>query len=125
MNNLTKKHIEKLVIHFYQRVQEDELLAPVFNDAAQVNWEHHIPLLCQFWNSIMLKTNEYHGGAYMKHVLIGQKENIQKTHFTRWLSLFQEEATKHLPSDAAKEIVHKASLIAQSLQYGMLNNHNH
>lgn len=46
------------------------ILAPIFNDFAKVDWDEHIPLLCQFWNSIMLKTNEYRGNAYAKHVLL-------------------------------------------------------
>jgi hemoglobin len=119
-NELTKEHIEKLVTHFYQRVNEDELLSPVFNDVAKVDWGHHIPLLCKFWSNILLKTNEYHGNAYMKHVLVGQQIQIQEAHFTRWLDLFQEEAKKYLPPEAAQEIIHKAGLIAQSLKYGMV-----
>lgn len=120
MNEL-KKDIENLVRHFYQRVNEDELLSPIFNQVAQVDWENHIPLLCKFWNNILLKTNEYHGNAYMKHVLIGQQTQIKEAHFIRWLDLFQEEAKKHLPPEIAQDIIHKASLIAQSLKYGMLN----
>lgn len=121
MTELTKAHIEQLVTHFYQRVQKDDLLGPVFNDIAKVDWEHHIPLLCQFWNSIMLKTHEYHGSAYMKHVLIGQQTDIQETHFTRWLKLFRQEAKKHLPAQAAAEIIQRAELIGNSLKFGMLN----
>jgi hemoglobin len=119
MTELTKKHIENLVTHFYQRVQKDELLGHIFNDIAHVDFAEHIPVLCHFWNSIMLKTSEYHGNAYEKHVFIGQKTNIQKAHFIRWLDLFQQESVKHLPAKAAEEIIQKASLIAKSLQHGM------
>jgi hemoglobin len=48
MTELTKTHIEKLVTHFYLRAQQDELLGPIFNEIAHVDWDHHIPLLCQF-----------------------------------------------------------------------------
>lgn len=121
MSELTKNHIEQLVIHFYQRISEDELLGPIFNDVAQVDWEHHIPLLCQFWNSIMLKTSEYHGNAYMKHVLLGKQVAVQGEHFNRWLTLFQQEAEKYLPAQAAAKIVQRAELIGNSLKLGMLN----
>ncbi|HHF7373151.1 Group 3 truncated hemoglobin ctb [Legionella bozemanae] len=121
MTELNKTHIEKLVTHFYQKVQKDEILGPIFNDAAQVDWDEHIPLLCQFWNSIMLKTNEYHGNAYQKHTLLKQLTQIDEAHFDRWLNLFQEEAVNHLPLDAAKEIFQKATFIAESLKYGMLS----
>jgi len=121
MTQLTKAHIETLVRNFYQKVQADELLSPIFNDVAQVNWEHHIPLLCQFWNSIMLKTNEYHGGAYMKHLAIGEKTPIKEEHFARWLEIFRQQAAIDLPAAAAEQIILRASLIAQSLKLGMLD----
>lgn len=121
MTELTEHHIKQLVTHFYQSVQQDELLGPIFNDVAKVDWEQHIPLLCQFWNSVMLKTNEYHGGAYMKHVLLGKQAEVGEAHFKRWLTLFQEEAEKHLPAAAAAEIVQRAGLIGKSLKLGMLN----
>lgn len=120
MQELTKKHIEKLVIHFYRKVQKDELLGPIFNDIAHVDWDDHIKLLSQFWCSIMLKTHEYHGNAYEKHVLIGQQTPIHETHFSRWLDLFKQEAVKHLPSESATDIIQKASLIGKSLQFGMI-----
>lgn len=122
MTPLTKEHIECLVTHFYHKVQNDELLGPIFNNVAKVNWDEHIPLLCKFWNNIMLKSNEYHGNAYQKHVAIKAHISIHEEHFNRWLNLFKEEAENHLPNEAAKEIIYKASLIAESLKFGMLNN---
>jgi hemoglobin len=122
MTQLTKEHIEQLVTHFYQRVRNDEVLGPIFNDVAKVDWAHHIPLICQFWNSIMLKTNEYHGNAYRKHVVLGEKINLTEAHFDRWLMLFQEEAFKHLPDQDAQLITGKAINIANSLKVGAIQN---
>jgi hemoglobin len=48
-------------------------------------------------------------------------ERYKEEHFIRWLNLFQKEAVKHLPNTSATEIIHKASLIAESLKFGMLN----
>ncbi len=121
MTQLTKEQIEKLVVHFYQKVQLDEMLGPVFNDVAKVNWDHHIVVICQFWNSIMLKTNEYHGSAYRKHVMLGEKTKLTAAHFTRWLILFQEEAFKHLPAEDAQLITDKATMIAESLKLGSIS----
>ncbi|MBX3709497.1 MAG: group III truncated hemoglobin [Gammaproteobacteria bacterium] len=121
MSLLTTEHIKNLVAHFYQRVQHDEILDPIFNDVAKVDWDHHIPLICQFWNSIMLKTNEYHGNAYRKHVILGEKTQLTEKHFSRWLLLFKEESLKHLPTQEAYVIVEKANLIAESLKIGAIS----
>jgi hemoglobin len=121
MNELTKEHIKTLVVNFYHQVQHDEQLGVIFNDVAQVDWDHHIPLICQFWNSIMLKTNEYHGNAFQQHLLLGKKVSLTEAHFARWLSLFETEACKHLPLQAAHTIVQRARLIADSLKLGILS----
>lgn len=117
---LTKEHIRCLVNHFYQKVQQDELLGPVFNKVVRVNWDEHIPLLCQFWNSVMLKTNEYHGNAYQKHVELKKLTTLNEEQVQRWLFLFNQEAINHLPNEAAHAIISKAALIAESLKFGML-----
>jgi hemoglobin len=121
MTQLNKEHIKKLVTHFYQKVQNDKVLWPIFNDIAKVDWAHHIPLICQFWNSIMLKTNEYHSNAYRKHVILGEKVKLTEAHFTRWLTLFQEEAFKHLSDQEAQLITQKATMITNSLKIGTIS----
>lgn len=121
MHQFTLNNIRNLVEHFYKNVQQDDLLGPIFNDIAKVDWDHHIDLICQFWNSILLKTNEYHGNAYRKHVILGEKVRLTELHFTRWLKLFGEEATRHLPDHEAKIILEKATLIAESLKIGSLS----
>lgn len=121
MSQLTSEHIKNLVTHFYQKIQRDKVLGPIFNDIAQVDWDHHIPLLCQFWNSIMLKTNEYHGNAYRKHVILGETTQLTEAHFSRWLVIFQEEAFKYLPIQSAQLITEKAYMIAESLKIGALS----
>ncbi len=35
----TEGDIKRLVDCFYQKVKTDELLSPIFNDLAQVDWE--------------------------------------------------------------------------------------
>ena len=120
MQELSKEHIEKLVVHFYDQVQKDELLGPIFNEIAKVDWNHHITLIVQFWNSIMLKTNEFHSSPYMKHVMLGKQVELTEAHFARWLILFQEEAFKYLPKAAAHQIVNRATLIANSLKLGTI-----
>lgn len=124
MSELTTKHIKNLVTHFYKEVQRDEILGTIFNDVAKIDWDHHLPLICQFWNSIMLKTNEYHGNAYKKHVILGKKTMLTDAHFSRWLALFHDEAFKHLPAQEAQVITDKAHMIAESLKLGSISNNS-
>ncbi|MDX5396941.1 MAG: group III truncated hemoglobin, partial [Hymenobacteraceae bacterium] len=49
---LAQEDIIKLVDTFYEKVNQDELLAPVFNDFAAVNWQTHLPVMYDFWGSV-------------------------------------------------------------------------
>ena len=112
--------IEVMVRTFYDKVKIDPVIGPIFNDVAKVDWPHHIALICAFWNSVMLKTNEYHGNAYNKHVMLGKKTQLTEAHFAHWLKLFREEAFKCLSRQDAEAIMHKANVIAHSLKLGSI-----
>ncbi len=43
-----------MVRRFYQDVAQDDLLGPVFNDVAQVEWSEHLPKLTMFWCRALL-----------------------------------------------------------------------
>ncbi len=76
--------VKTLVDAFYQKVNQDELLAPIFNEVAQVDWLHHLPTIYRFWESMLLGTGTYGGAPFPKHAVLP----IEQKHFERWLSLF-------------------------------------
>ncbi len=57
----TEEDIKTLVDSFYERVNSDELLSPIFNQMTQVNWDEHLPTMYQFWSSLLLRSNTYRG----------------------------------------------------------------
>jgi hemoglobin len=46
--------ITELVRRFYARVAEDDLLGPVFEDVARVDWSTHLPKLTELWCRVLL-----------------------------------------------------------------------
>ena len=48
---LTREDIKLLVDRFYDKVQSDPLLGPVFS---HVDWPHHLPIMYNFWSSMLL-----------------------------------------------------------------------
>jgi hemoglobin len=80
----TEADIQTLVDSFYAKVNADPLLAPIFNEVARVNWEHHLPQLYDFWSGLLLGTARYRGRPFPKHLPLP----IDSSHFQRWLALF-------------------------------------
>jgi hemoglobin len=103
--------IERLVRGFYAKVQSDPVLGPIF--AAQVgDWNAHITKLCSFWSSVALMSRRYHGQPMQAHLNLP----VDRSHFDRWIALFEETATNLCPPDATAHFVERARCIADSIE---------
>ena len=106
--------IEHLVRLFYQRIQAEPVLGPIF--ATRVaDWEHHIEKLCAFWSSVALMTGRYQGQPMRMHMDLP----VDRAHFDRWLALFERTAAEVCPPAAAEHFVERARRIADSLEMGI------
>lgn len=79
-----------MVRRFYADVAMDDLLGPVFEDAAQVDWSEHLPKLVSFWCGALLAQEGYAGNPFRAHALVHQRQPFTAAHFERWLMLFTE-----------------------------------
>lgn len=79
-----------MVRRFYADVAMDDLLGPMFNDVAKVDWSEHIPKLAAFWQRALLGIPGYMGNPFRAHVLVHNQRNFTAAHFERWLTLFHE-----------------------------------
>lgn len=82
--------IAELVRRFYADVAQDDLLGPMFNDVARVDWSEHLPKLTAFWCRALLSMPGYEGNPYRSHLLIHACRPFTRAHFERWLDLFSE-----------------------------------
>lgn len=84
------EEITEMVRRFYADVAQDELLGPLFNDVAQVDWSEHLPKLTAFWCRALLGQAGYVGNPFHAHAHIHSQRPFTAAHFERWLSLFHE-----------------------------------
>ncbi|MBX2828246.1 MAG: group III truncated hemoglobin [Flavobacteriaceae bacterium] len=83
--------IYRLVRTFYGKVQQDELLGPVFNKVI-VDWEEHYTRLTDFWQTNLFFEKKYHGDPMQRHIEADQANNdvINEMHFGVWLNLWYQ-----------------------------------
>jgi hemoglobin len=108
----TRDDIKVLVDQFYDKVNKDALLAPVFG---HVDWVKHLPVMYNFWSSMLLGDRTYEGNPFQKHINLP----IQTTHFDRWLELFVSTINENFSGDKAEETKERARNIAQVFQHKM------
>lgn len=82
--------ITEMVRRFYADVAQDELLGPIFEDVAHVDWSEHLPKLTQFWCRLLLHDGDYDGNPLRAHARIHEQAPFTDALFTRWLSLFHD-----------------------------------
>ena len=105
--------IQLLVDGFYTKVVEDALLGPVFNDVAHVDWPRHLPVMYDFWSSLLLGTTRYHGRPFPRHLPLP----IAAAHFQRWLALFEATVNELFAGPKAEEAKVRARSIATLFEH--------
>ncbi len=115
---ITRDDVKKLVDSFYDRVNRDPLLAPIFNDVAKVHWETHLPVMYEFWGSLLIGEGDFRGRPYPKHAVLP----VEQEHFERWLELFRATVEAHFVGEKAEEAKWRALCIADtfSMRMGVL-----
>jgi hemoglobin len=80
--------VHDLVVDFYREVVLDELLAPVFDEVAEVDWAEHIPRLVDYWNGILLDAGTRRGSVTAVHRQLHAAAPVDVGHCVRWLELW-------------------------------------
>jgi hemoglobin len=102
--------IRTLVDSFYAKVNADDLLAPIFNDIAAVDWPTHLPTIYRFWETLLFGAGNYVGAPFPKHAPLP----VEQAHFDRWLSLFNATVDEHFSGPKADEAKGRAASIADT-----------
>ena len=74
----------------YADVAQDDLLGPMFNDVARVDWSEHLPKLTAFWCRFLFGLPGYEGNPFRAHLDVHAQVPFTPAHFHRWLDLFEE-----------------------------------
>lgn len=105
--------IKRLVDTFYEKVRADDVLAPVFEEAIGDDWSHHLPIMYNFWSTLLLSDMTYQGNPFQKHIPLP----IRREHFNHWLTLFFQTVDELFEGPVAADAKTRASSIAIIFQH--------
>lgn len=104
----TREDIVLMVDTFYQKVQQDELIGPIFNSRiAPEAWPAHLDRMYTFWTTILLNQQGYSGQPFEKH----RDMPIDAAHFERWVSMFKTIVDNLFEGPIANEAKYRAELM--------------
>jgi hemoglobin len=107
--------ISRLVTEFYRRAFADDLLGPVFVDIARVDLSAHLPVMCDFWETVLLRAGRYRRNALRPHVVLDAEVTLTPAHFARWLALWAATVDERHAGEKAELAKVQADRIAGSI----------
>ena len=116
----TRDDIELLMHLFYERLLADERISYIFTDVAKLDIKTHIPVIADFWESVLLNKNVYHNNTMKIHVDLNDKTALQKIHFDTWLSHFTASVDELFDGKIALLAKQRATSVATVMQINIM-----
>lgn len=85
---VSRADIEALLRRFYGRVMIDDVLAEPFAELRSKGLESHIPVMADFWETVLFRAGLYRGSALHAHRHVNQRTPLGGSHFVRWLTVW-------------------------------------
>jgi hemoglobin len=115
----TRDDLFLLVKTFYEKLFADELLQTIFIDVAKIKLEEHLPILVDFWDSILLDGDTYRRNQMEKHTELNKKFRLEKQHFDQWIFLWNQTIDELFIGEKAEHAKFRAKSIADIMSYKM------
>jgi hemoglobin len=116
----TRKDIEELMTEFYQKALKDKMIGYIFTDVAEINLEHHLPIIADFWEMLLFGTVNFqmkYGRSPMQvHGALSEKTAFRAEHFGRWVKLFCETVDEKFAGATANLAKVRAVSIAETMR---------
>jgi len=110
---LTIEDIKKLVDTFYDKVRNNGLLAPIFNERIKDNWPAHLDKMYRFWQTVLLDEYTYSGSPFSPHADLP----VNKEHFKEWMGLFTATVNELFTGERANEAIWRAGKMAEMFEH--------
>lgn len=104
-----REDIELLVNTFYDKVKADDTIGYIFHNIIGPDWSHHLPIMYQFWETVLLGKAGYVGNPVMKHIDLDKKMPLQDSHYKTWEGLWMATVNDLYSGPVADDAKYKAS----------------
>ena len=100
--------IKLMVNTFYQRIKQDIVLGPIFEEKIQDRWPVHLEKMYRFWQTILLEEHTYNGSPFPPHAQMA----IDESHFVIWLKIFTTTVDDLFNGNVAEDAKKRGTLMA-------------
>ncbi len=113
-----------LVNSFYKTVLKDDLIQPFFSDHMTSSIKDHMPVMYDFWESVLFDKAIYKGNPMVSHIKLNRKMKIEEMHFNQWVRLWEKTTDSLFTGEIAEKAKKKAHLMKAIIK-NKINNSDH
>ena len=107
-----REDILHLMESFYEKALKDGVIGYFFTEVAPLNMEIHMPLIVDFWETVLFDKAIYKSNVLQVHQHIHKLSAFRAEHFTRWVSLFAQTVNELYSGEKAEMAKQRAESIA-------------
>jgi hemoglobin len=107
--------VEALLRCFYGRVLVDDILAEPFRQVRARGLDSHIPVMCDFWETVLFRAGRYRGSALHAHRHVHHRTPLAGRRFVRWLTTWNATVDEMYCGPVAEQAKVQAARIAWAM----------
>jgi hemoglobin len=111
----TRADVSALLRRFYWQVLVDDVLAEPFETIRTKGLESHLPVMCDFWETVLFRAGLYQGSALRAHRIVHDHHALTAKHFLRWLGLWNATVDQMYRGTHAEQAKIQAARIAWAM----------
>lgn len=102
--------IRLFVNEFYNKIQKDDLLSPIFYAHIPGDWQPHLAKMYLFWNAALFGVKGYLGNPFAKHAHMP----LTREYFERWLYHFNQTIDTYFEGAVALDAKKRGFIMANT-----------
>ncbi|MDP9441249.1 MAG: group III truncated hemoglobin [Actinomycetota bacterium] len=110
-----RAQVHDAVVAFYREVVFDDVLGPVFDEVAEVDWAVHIPTLVDYWCRVLLGSPGGSRPLLGAHADVHALEPLTAEMFDRWFGLWSATVDERWAGPTADRAKAHAARMAATL----------
>jgi hemoglobin len=118
----SRADVEALLRRFYGHALVDDVLAGPFEDLRKRGLETHLPVMSDFWETVLFRAGLYRGNALDVHRQLHERHRLSDKHFVRWLTVWTSTVDDMYRGPVADHAKVQAARIARSLHRRITGN---
>ena len=108
----SRADLEKVLTAFYTSVFKDDSISHFFTTVVPLNVTHHLPVIADFWESVIFGSLTYSKNVMAVHQHINQLSSLKPEHLDRWVSIFTDTVDEFFCGSNAELMKQRAQSIA-------------